>query len=312
MQPKIATIKTISDVNEVFRKLDLRRRDFFRDDIILIENTGIRYDQDFVGSISFGTNLKKLSINNGVTKVPFVTREKQLVRNESNTLTQIIADDRVLSKMVFEFRELEIQLERFSNNFFAETHRVVHPNISFRFCRTDDEGLHFDTYKTGKAGMFPKGRRSFKIFLNVDLKPRIWNIGPKLTDFVSATKDNLPTLCPASVNTFCYIVDKIGLLDDVSVERVEIPPGGMIIANGTTVAHQVIFGERMICFESGVVALPGQKTVSSEQEDFDRVVQKEGIKVVDHIANFDDYVRMDGSLDRAKRRLESYSGSLID
>jgi len=43
--------------------------------------------------------------------------------------------------------------------------------------------------------------------------------------------------------------------------RVEIPPRGIVFANGATVVHQVVFGQRMVALEA---LMPRENVAASE------------------------------------------------
>ncbi len=174
---------------------------------------------------------------------------------------------------------------------------------TLRFCPTTEEGLHFDTFKVGESGAFKRGVRAFKLFLNVDKKPRVWRIGPALADFITINQHHLPNPCPDDVNTFCYVVDKLGLLDNCETRQVEIPPGGMVIANGTSIAHEVVSGDRMVCLETFVTALPGRPPIRSTQEEFLAITEELGIPMVKDFPGLEALANQDGSFERTKKRL---------
>ncbi len=106
---------------------------------------------------------------------------------------------------------------------------------------------------------------------------------------------------PADVNTFCYVVDKLAFLDEVPVRQIEIPPGGMIIGNGSMAAHEVVFGDRMVCLEAYVRSADASQPLLSEQETFEEIVRDEGISVAAEYPGLEDLANLEGSLDRVTR-----------
>jgi hypothetical protein len=48
------------------------------------------------------------------------------------------------------------------------------------------------------------------------------------------------------------LIDKSGVLDSAPRVKVEIPPRGIIFANGSTVVHQVVYGNRTVALEGAM------------------------------------------------------------
>jgi hypothetical protein len=91
-----------------------------------------------------------------------------------------------------------------------------------------------------------------KFFFNVDTESRVWNIGPSLPELLRHWGKRLGPNLPVDLNMVCHRINESGLLSDVPMTRVEIPPGGIVFANGATVVHQVLYGRRMVALEGFV------------------------------------------------------------
>ncbi len=303
MDSPIATLNIAPSSKHVLKEAERYREAFLEDQVTLVEESGIEFDAEFLSKMVFSESMKKIGVSNGVTKSPFWMKDGKLKRNPDNPLTESISNDFLLFNICFEFKQIEHQIKEFAASFFSGYGIVGGGELTYRFCPTTDEGLHFDTFSQGERGLFKPAFRAFKLFLNVDSKPRVWRIGPTLSDFITVKKHALPAPCPDDANTFCFVVDKLGLLDTCETRQIEIPPGGMVIANGTNIAHQVVSGDRMVCLETLVTALKDRPVIRSEQEDYLAIMAAFEIPTTPDLPEIDALATRDGSFERAKKRL---------
>jgi hypothetical protein len=105
---------------------------------------------------------------------------------------------------------------------------------SWRYTLTLDEPLHFDEY----AGRVTK--RVIRVFVNLDIAPRVWDVGPIATDKDRGTYDP---------------VYKARISKGPS-ERIEFAPGQMWLIDSRRVAHAIIYGRRAAMFS---FEIDGQK-----------------------------------------------------
>jgi hypothetical protein len=75
---------------------------------------------------------------------------------------------------------------------------------------------------------------------------------------------------PEDLNVLCARLYEAGALEDTPMVRVEIPPRGVVFANGSTVVHQVVFGNRMVGLEGAVRDSGAGLTPAAEWEDVKR------------------------------------------
>ncbi len=294
-------IVVASDPKSFVGDIEKYRGHYLNNDAILLEDAGFSYDADFLSIIRSPEEMKKAELKTGLTRSAFVFNNGKLTRNEHNILSRVIKNDIAYAKLVSEFREIELQFEQFSSMVFASAFKLAIKLMTFRFCPTLDEGMHFDTFGAGHEARMPPNSRMFKFFLNVDTKPRVWQVGPTIEEFLATMKDRLPKPLPENVNSWLYIVDKTGLLDEFEPKRVEIPPGGMTLANGINVAHQVVAGDRMVCAELGAVATQ-KASLLSEQEEYAKLVAALDLPVTATTPDLSEYVPMDGAMQRAIKR----------
>jgi len=213
---------------------------------ILLEDSGIEFDEAFVHRLVFPPEWKKMGSINHMTLPPLVYAQGSF-RRTANPLCRMIKEDWMLMKTYSELLRLEMGFKLKVADLLPRYRSVNWVNCTFRFTRTENEGPHLDTFNKGR----PLSRRlpRLKLFLNVDSKPRIWNVGPTLPDVLRRSAGALGASLPNDVNVLNHRINESKFLEQCGYVRVEIPPRGIVFANGATVVHQVIFGERMVALE---------------------------------------------------------------
>lgn len=250
MNTQIAPVIRYQTVKDFVASQPKAQEHYDNSSVLLIDDAKIKYDADFFSRIELPKEYKKIGTNDGVTLSPFIISGLNLVRNPKNPLTKFIKDDLLLSKLVYEFFSLDVQMRKLLNATFPGFQRARSYNCTFRLCPTRSEGLHYDYFLKG-AALDPRYRKQtrIKIFLNVDSVSRVWRVGPTLKNYLAGFSDVLPDELPADLNTLNFFLDRIGFVEKCEATTVEIPPGGAIIANGATVAHEVVYGNRMVALE---------------------------------------------------------------
>lgn len=218
--------------------------------VILLEDCGIDYDTDFVARLTFPPEWKKIGTRDDITVPPIVFKDGRFHKTQ-NPLCGIIENETMLIKVYSELLRLELGFKLLVHQLF--TYRAIeHRNLTFRFTKTENEPVHLDYFDGGKA--FPERLkvRRLKLFLNVDSQPRVWNVGPTLADLLLHANGAFGKTLPNDINVLTKLVYDSGLLAQVPMVRVEIPPRGIVFANGATVVHQVVSGNRMVALEAFV------------------------------------------------------------
>ena len=244
--------------------------------VVLLEDSGLDYDVDFVSRLTFPPEWKKYGTVNGLTLPPLVWSQGALRRTQ-NPLCQLIRDDAMLMKTYSELLRIETGFKLLVNDLFPAYRNIDWRNCTFRFTRTENEVPHVDSFKDGKPFAPASQKPRVKFFLNVDTQPRIWNVGPTLPDLLKHSGGVLGTTLPNDVNMVCHQVNFSGLMKDVPSVRVEIPPRGIVFANGATVVHQVVFGLRMVALEGFV---PRECVPTSEWDHLPGWIEAAGYRVV--------------------------------
>jgi hypothetical protein len=250
------------------------------DGAILLEDCGFEFSPALLSKMVLPPEWKKIGSANGITLAPLDYKDGAFSRTQ-NPLCEIIEDDRLLMAIYAELLRLELNFKLLISQMFPSYHNIHWINCTFRFTVTNEEPVHLDYFNEGNPTP-PEGKRPrLKIFLNVDSEPRIWNVGPRLRDVLKHSREFLGSSLPSDLNVLCATIYKSGVLDNCPRTRVEIPPGGVIFANGCTVVHQVVYGKRVVGLEG---LMPGTSLFSSAGSEWDNLkpwIREAGYSCVD-------------------------------
>jgi len=219
--------------------------------VILLADSGIAHDEGFVQSITFPPQWKKIGTIDGITDSCMVLSNGRLVRT-NNPLCSLIPDDRLLLKMHSELVRLELGFKALIGRVLPSYGGADWFNCTFRFVKTENEPRHLDSFNNGRPFASKMKKPRAKFFFNVDAAPRIWTVGPNLPEILRASEGALGPRLPNDLNALAHLINSSGILDAMPAIRIEIPPRGIVFANGATVLHQVLYGERMVALEGFV------------------------------------------------------------
>ena len=237
------------------------------DGVILLEDCGLKFDESYISIITFPPGWKKVGTNEHITAAPIIYKEGTFLRTH-NPLCQLINDDRLLLKIYSEFLRIELSFKLLISEVFPTYRKIEWDNCTFRFTETRDEDTHLDSFYDGRPFPVDWQMPRLKLFLNVDSQARIWNIGPRLKDVLRFSKDILGSTLPSDLNVLCTLINKSGALDVCPRVKLEIPPRGIVFANGSTVVHQVVYGNRVIGLEG---FMPSTSLFTSTGSEWDKL-----------------------------------------
>ena len=127
------------------------------------------------------------------------------------------------------------------NAFVAERfprYRFTGGMETWRFTETRDMEMHYDIYAARQQDL------SLRLFVNVDDVPRTWALGPDLLDFAEPNRGALKGC--ATLNEINVALTR--LLPQTGWPLWRIPPGTAFVVQAQRVAHQVVFGRRLVAF----------------------------------------------------------------
>lgn len=250
--PEIHRYKTLIDM---LRDRDGVQRRYENSEVLILENTEEKLDFAFLNALKFPLEAKKMGSMNGLCEFPYLLNRQGNSVNSANALTKKVSDPILLSKIVYEFHSAELKFKLLFHRIFPNYIDAAIHNTTFRLLNSINEGMHYDYFHEGAPlSDYNQGFMKIKLFWNISLRPRIWHIGPTIFDFILSYRNRLPEKLPNDINVLCRLVDTVGNLENVSKVRIEIPPNGIVFANGWTVAHEVVDGNAMVGLEGAVPA----------------------------------------------------------
>lgn len=266
---KPAEIKIYKNTSEMIAAFPEPLIHYESDGVILLQDCGFEFDESYLSTITLPVEMKKIGTREGITSCPFIFRDGGFLRTE-NPLCEIVEDDRLLLKIYSEFLRIELSFKLLVKEVFPTYHQINWDNCTFRFTKTRGEDLHLDSFNKGSRIPLHLQLPRLKFFLNLDKEARIWHVGPTLWDILKNSKEYLGCNLPDDLNMLCMHLNRSGVFERCPKVRLEIPSRGIIFANGQTVMHQVVYGNRMVALEGFV---PNEFLYTSFGSEWDKLKQ---------------------------------------
>lgn len=142
-----------------------------------------------------------------------------------------------------EYRRLTAQVRQFVRYTFPGYKVTDDTGNTWRFTPTENEDLHYDSY-----GYTESEDHAVRLFLNLDDRPRVWNVSHRAQDFIAdrGIDLKLKALSQLHPNLFNGALNaKVLPQAQLPCHRVEFAPGALWLVNSQVVAHQVVYGRKM-------------------------------------------------------------------
>jgi len=219
--------------------------------VIVIPHLPIDFDLAFLQQLAFPREWKKIGTLNGIEQPVIVRHGAQIAPDPSHPLVKILKEIPLavyVQSQVARFNsQLRIALRGLFPRYYSLERNV---NITWRLSETRDEGMHLDVFDNGRPmNARLRAQHRVKIFVNIDSEPRRWRVSYDLPELLKRCRDQLPEELPDDVNVLNNVLDKIGVLDALPAHRVAYPTMSAVIVNAEAVAHEVVFGRRMVAGE---------------------------------------------------------------
>lgn len=199
-------------------------------------------DLDFLQSITMPTKLKKVGSANGIDGPLFARQQDKFVATNPLLILNMGMMEKIYlrDQIQMAFRQIRLDIARLFGGY-----RLLEANMTFRCVPTRDEGMHLDTFTSAEAS--PMHR--LKFFLNIDSQNREWRTSYSLPRALEVYRHLLADI-PAGIgrNDLNHALNA-KLKDILPRHRISYPPLSCVIANGETVFHEVLYGNRMIAGE---------------------------------------------------------------
>lgn len=219
--------------------------------IIFFPYFPITLDLEFLRSVTFPLEFKKLGTQNGIDRSPF-QREGNTVAFDPNPALLHIFPQKLLAGYVQSLIiDVNWQIRAALRTLLPRYYSLAEGNITWRLTETINEPMHADGFSNGKpAKPGLKGAyHRIKLFINIDSEPRKWWTSYTLPENLKRIRERFPQGLPADVDQLSYLLQYEGVFRDLPYHEIDIPPMGAVLAEGSSIAHAVRFGRRMIAAE---------------------------------------------------------------
>lgn len=212
----------------------------------------IQFDLEFFAESRWPDSFKKVGTTTGLDRPVFRRDGDRVVLQEKHPLNLLFGDRPEMAAYVqSQIAMANAQLTAGLRTLFPKYALDDQPSISWRLTPADDEQPHFDSFRSGAPIPLELQRtHRLKAFVNIDSMPRIWRIFMDLPRTLAALASLLPQRLPTNINVLNGVINRTRLIDAIPGHEIHFPQMSAIIANGETLAHQVVFGRRMIAFEA--------------------------------------------------------------
>jgi hypothetical protein len=120
-------------------------------------------------------------------------------------------------------------------------YKILGNNNTWRLTQTDPEGMHFDSY-----GDATDDNHLVRLFVNLDDKPRLWGVGPRVWDVLRKYPDLFRPHRDRHPNQLNKNVNALLPWREVVKHFVAFAPRNLWLVNSQVVAHEIVWGRKMI------------------------------------------------------------------
>lgn len=253
----MARIELSPNVDNYFEKMDWRESQdnlpafrktliahYESGKVIVLENTPFRIDYDLLNQVTIpeGRRFKKL------TDRFFLQPKLYRPADAQAFLATFGVNPAFYFKVRREVQSVNAQVREFGKTLFS-SYEFLEWDVSWRFTQTGPEDLHLDSFGNNEDFQY------VRIFINIDQKPRIWNVSHRLDELAKRYygSGHLEKLRDRSGNEFCHALN---LLAFGGMERagqdghdrhvVELEQGDVWLCDSRVVSHQIVSGQRLV------------------------------------------------------------------
>jgi hypothetical protein len=221
--------------------------------VIVIPRLPIEFDLEYLQQLAFPREWKKVGTLNGIEQPVIVRNGSHIAPDPGHPLMAILGEVPRAVYLQSQIASFDSQLRLALRTLFPRYYSLGKVfNITWRLTETRDEGTHLDVFDRGRpTSAALRAQHRVKIFVNIDSEPRRWRVSYSLPELLKRYRDQLPDELPDDLNVVNSVLDKIGVLDDLPAHRVAYPTLSAVIVNAEAVAHEVVFGRRMVAGEFG-------------------------------------------------------------
>lgn len=215
--------------------------------VVVVPWMPIEFDRQFFLDLKVPKHWKKIGTINGIER-PVLTAEG--APDPEHPFVAGFASLETARHAQEEIARFNMQLRAGLALLLSPYGEIYEGNISWRLCETIEEGLHVDVFNRGRPlDAESKWLHRIKIFINIDVEPRRWRTSLDIPAILKHGRGCLPAALPDDLNVVNDLIDKFDALKDAPAHAVEYPPMSAVLVNAELVAHEVVYGQRVIAGE---------------------------------------------------------------
>lgn len=183
----------------------------------------------------------KAAENNWFKKAKLVALEAKFVPGEAHVLDHHCPGDReTAAKLQALVVRATARLRQIAKYMFP-TYAVRGENITWRLTPNEGEPMHYDSY-----GFVADPHHHIRMFVNLDTCPRLWGVGPPVDVAIAAYRDRVREFDTFEANLFNAQLNLTLPWEEVARSHVAFAPGNVWLVNSQVVAHEIIYGRKMV------------------------------------------------------------------
>ena len=223
--------------------------------VIVIPQMPIRCDLDAVREVVFPPQWKKIGSVNRIEEPVVRRRGGAFEVDETHPFVQHFRNVKLSMYLQSQIAAFDAQLRHGLSVLFPRYRSMRTLNITWRLLETAREGMHLDVFEGGRPLAAPiRSSLRVKIFINIDLEPRRWRTSLDLPAILSAGRGKLPQELADDLNVVNGVIDRFGVLETLPAHSVQYGTMSAVLVNAEVVAHEVVYGRRMVAGEFAVEA----------------------------------------------------------
>ena len=232
--------------------------------LIVMPHFPLDIDMELFQALSFPSALGKVGSHHGLDQDIFRRKGRNFEVDTEHVLMRGIRDLNQAGYIRGQIAAANAQIKESIRALFPMYYSLNCMNLTWRFSLTENEDLHFDTFRDGAPVPARFRAHRIKFFINLDSEPRQWWTSHILPETLKVGRDVLPDRLPNDINQVNYVINQAGPLAGGPHHKIHYPTFTAVFGNGEAVSHAIIYGRRMVAGEfecaTGDMLDPGKST----------------------------------------------------
>lgn len=210
----------------------------------------LKIDLALLNALAIPDNFAKIGITNGIENPIFVRDNNVIKFDADHLLLKLFGQSELAGYMQSQIRTVNDQIREGLRTILPKYFSLAAGNITWRMTETRDGGMYIDFWNQGRAASSKESSlHRIKLFLNIDKEPRQWRTSLSIPEIMARYRSELPAKIPVDRNSFAAMIAPMEFLQRMPSHKIAYPTMSAILVNAEAVAHEVIWGRRLIAGE---------------------------------------------------------------